>query len=119
MDDSRLVNACSIPSTPFFAACATPSSPSPDASPPPPPPPLPPPPPPHPDPHSHPLCRHILTTVFGRIADTVQSSGSHVCLMTQHNPVESLVALPYLPTAALAAAGAAAAGGGAVVTWSS
>jgi len=48
-----------------------------------------------------PLCRHILTTVFGRIADTAQSSGSHVCLMTLHNPVESLVALPYLPTAAL------------------
>ncbi|OSX75918.1 hypothetical protein BU14_0216s0009 [Porphyra umbilicalis] len=46
---ARWTTAGCIPSTPFFAACATPSSPSPDASPPPPPPPLPPPlPPPSP-----------------------------------------------------------------------
>ena len=41
------------------------------------------------------------TAIFGRVADTAKSSGSHVCLTTLHNPVESLFALPYLPTAAL------------------
>ena len=51
-------------------------------------------------PGADPLCCHILTTVMRSIADTAYSSGSHAYLMTLHNPVESLVALLYLPTAA-------------------
>jgi len=41
------------------------------------------------------------TAIFGRVSDTAKTSGSHVCLTTLHNPVESLFALPYRPTAAL------------------
>ena len=51
-------------------------------------------------PGADPLCCHILITVIRSIADTAFSSGSRVHLMTLHNPVESLVALLYLPTAA-------------------